>query len=642
MHPLPPLGLVLSALSLLVAATTAQAIGFGRPPAQVALGSPLNFALPLRVEPDESFDPSCVQAEAHFGEQRIGADRLRWRVEPGADANERVLRVISLVAVDEPVVTVQVTNTCGTRLTRRFTAFADPPNLAAEPPMADVATARAAPVPRAPLPRPAQPAVPRAAPRASDNAAPRTAPVAPPSRKVAARAARKGYTAPATPPLVAAAPVARLSLEAPDPELLAQAVAAAVAEQRASAAESAAATAQAASAAAARIKGLEDQVERLLADSRQQRDEVQKLQARASMREAATRWTAPLVIAVVALALLAAWLALRVRRVRREAEDKWYADAAAVLADAQPDPEDPAAGKPTGQAGGSPRGHAAAPLDLDLALEHDSEPSLRLFDDTPPSVAPTLQAAVAAEPATWSQTSPPPRPMSAEELIDLEQQAEFFIVLGQDEAAIDLLMAHLRDSGGISPLPYLKLLEIQRRRGEREAYERTRSRFNQRFNAYAPAWDSDLLQGRLLEDYPQVIARLQRAWGRPIDAMAELEALLFRKDDGELFDLSAYRELLLVYGIARDLADDAQPSRIDVDLLLPLEAALQRPDDVGTPFDRTEVLPRLSLIGEKTMVLTPGSVPERPTTHSALDLDISAADDGDAAPPASGHLRRSR
>ena len=33
-----------------------------------------------------------------------------------------------------------------------------------------------------------------------------------------------------------------------------------------------------------------------------------------------------------------------------------------------------------------------------------------------------------------------PRDVSVEELIDLEQQAEFFVVLGQDEAAIDLLM----------------------------------------------------------------------------------------------------------------------------------------------------------------------------------------------------------
>ena len=82
-------------------------------------------------------------------------------------------------------------------------------------------------------------------------------------------------------------------------------------------------------------------------------------------------------------------------------------------------------------------------------------------------------------------------------------------MLGQDDAAIDLLMGHIRSSGGTSPLPYLKLLEIYRRQGDRESYERTRERFNHRFNAYAPDWDSDLQHGRSLDEYPGVMQRLQ-------------------------------------------------------------------------------------------------------------------------------------
>ena len=37
--------------------------------------------------------------------------------------------------------------------------------------------------------------------------------------------------------------------------------------------------------------------------------------------------------------------------------------------------------------------------------------------------------------------------------------------------------------------------------------------------------------------------------------MAELEALLFRKSRGELFDLPAYHEVLFLYSLARDLLD---------------------------------------------------------------------------------------
>ena len=163
-----------------------------------------------------------------------------------------------------------------------------------------------------------------------------------------------------------------------------------------------------------------------------------------------------------------------------------------------------------------------------------------------------------------------PRDVSIEELIDLEQQAEFFVVLGQDGAAIELLVEHLRHTGGGSPLPYLKLLEVYRRRGDRDDYERTRQRFNHRFNAYAPDWDSDLLAGRMLESYTGVIPRLQQVWARPLDSMAELEALLFRKSRGELFDLPAYRDVLFLYALARDLLDREAADTGNVDLLLPL------------------------------------------------------------------------
>ena len=118
--------------------------------------------------------------------------------------------------------------------------------------------------------------------------------------------------------------------------------------------------------------------------------------------------------------------------------------------------------------------------------------------DAPATVAPMVP-----------ESAGPRRELSVEELIDLEQQADFFVVLGQDEAAIDLLMGHVRSSGGVSPLPYLKLLEIYRRRGEHDSYERVRERFNRRFSAYAPDWDVDLTHGRTLESYPGVVPRLR-------------------------------------------------------------------------------------------------------------------------------------
>jgi hypothetical protein len=212
-------------------------------------------------------------------------------------------------------------------------------------------------------------------------------------------------------------------------------------------------------------------------------------------------------------------------------------------------------------------------LGAGLAPVHQPTPSE--LPDHPPTQPPAWRddAVMHTQPLIGVPTprvAEPPRDVSAEELIDLEQQAEFFVVLGQDDAAVDLLVAHLRDSGGASPLPYLKLLEIYRRRGDRDAYERTRDRFNQRFNAHAPGWDDGASDGRSLEDYAPVMALLQRAWPQPLDAMAELESLLFRRDGGELFDLPAYRELLLLYAVARDLLDAESGSAQGVDVLLPL------------------------------------------------------------------------
>jgi hypothetical protein len=160
-------------------------------------------------------------------------------------------------------------------------------------------------------------------------------------------------------------------------------------------------------------------------------------------------------------------------------------------------------------------------------------------------------------------------------------------------------MAHLRSAGGQSPLPYTKLLEIYRRQGDRAAYERTRARFNRRFNAYAPDWDTGPAAGRVLEDYPETVEQVQGAWIAPIDAMAILEALLFRRDESsELFDLPAYRDVLLLYAIARDLwQHGAGAGGSQIDVLLPMDPSGVPPafeptmrgglggGEAGSPFD---------------------------------------------------------
>ncbi len=166
--------------------------------------------------------------------------------------------------------------------------------------------------------------------------------------------------------------------------------------------------------------------------------------------------------------------------------------------------------------------------------------------------------------------------LSIEEHIDVDQQAQFLVVLGQDEAAIDLLLDHLRGTGGTSPLPYLRLMQIYRSRGDEAAYERTRERFNLRFNALAPAWQDHGAEQRPLEDYPNAMAQVQRAWASPLDAMAVIESLLFRRgSEDERFDLPAYEELLFLYWLTRELQQRADNPPSQVDVLLPLDEQVE-------------------------------------------------------------------
>ena len=339
----------------------------------------------------------------------------------------------------------------------------------------------------------------------------------------------------------------------------------------ASAAQAVSAAASAASAAAQRVASLEEQLRALREESQKTQQALATLQS--SLNEAqASRYSNPL---VYGLAWLSALLTLAVAALwwrqsqSRQSSQWWLAPSAGAAAQAQAAKPVPTRGPATDAAAARQETQPAVMDERNVVRTIDEESSAfrTAVNDAMPTLSPTL-----------SEAATPRRELSVEELIDLEQQADFFVVLGQDDAAIDLLMGHVRSSGGVSPLPYLKLLEIYRRRGEHDSYERVRERFNRRFSAYAPDWDSDLQHGRTLDDYPQVLRQLQRLWDEPQRVTQMLDATLMRQDaEGETYDLPAYRELLFLYSIARDLAEHPSNARA-VDLLLPMDGeAAEKP-----------------------------------------------------------------
>ena len=612
--------------ALCVAAPSAHALGFGRVSNATQLGQPLNFAAAVRLDTDEVLARECVSAEVISGDNKLQPAQVRVTLEGAADSLERSVRVTTSTLIDEPVVTVSVTLGCAAKVTRRFVAFIDPPLINAaqtapaetllpqrnDSPVAAIVTMVEGEQPSRPVAAPASAsAPPRSRVRARSTVVARGDAIRPAEAVVPKRPA----VTLRQPQVVRPAP--------PGPRLQLEAATQFAARAASAAAASAPSAVQGPIAAAsrpdevaeqivrerARIQALEEGLAKLRSDSVVTQKSLIALQSRLKEAES-ERYANPL---VYALAWLSALLALAVagmwwRQSRARGSAQWWTAPAAVSEPA------PAAPPPPPAVVAEPVASAPQPFFGVTPNLGDAFAVSTMVDENAGHgavVEPTRPAPFGAV-APITMAPELPRELSVEELIDLEQQAEFFIVLGQDDAAIELLMSHVRSDGGISPLPYLKLLEIYRRRGDSEAYQRIRERFNRRFNAYAPDWDSDPQQGRELVDYPDTVARLQGLWASPVRVMETLDASVFRRNKtDETFDLPAYRELLFLYSIARDLAEHvaAQPGS-DVDLLLPMG------DGNEAPISRLVAVTATDGFQHSEMMTMP------------LDLDVSFAPAG--------------
>jgi hypothetical protein len=147
------------------------------------------------------------------------------------------------------------------------------------------------------------------------------------------------------------------------------------------------------------------------------------------------------------------------------------------------------------------------------------------------------------------------RMVKAEELVDIQQQADFFLSLGQTEQAIEVLESHIQTSAETSALVWLDLLAIYRSLKRRNDYELLRGDFQRVFNADVPAYDATPTVSGGLEDYPRALSRIEALWPSP-KVMDVIEESIFRKpgmEGAEPFDLEAYRELVLLYNLGREV-----------------------------------------------------------------------------------------
>lgn len=146
------------------------------------------------------------------------------------------------------------------------------------------------------------------------------------------------------------------------------------------------------------------------------------------------------------------------------------------------------------------------------------------------------------------------RAIKAEELFDVQQQADFFVSLGQHEQAIQVLRNHIAENLQTSALVFLDLFNLYHQLKRQADYEALREDFKQRFNAEVPAFDLYTDAGPGLEAYDAALARIEAIWPSP-RVLEIIEESIFRGPDAseKPFGLEAYRELLLLFAIAKEI-----------------------------------------------------------------------------------------
>ena len=177
------------------------------------------------------------------------------------------------------------------------------------------------------------------------------------------------------------------------------------------------------------------------------------------------------------------------------------------------------------------------------------------------------------------------RAIDSAELLDVRQQADFFLALGEHQKAIDVLATRVAQVGESSPLVCLDLLKIYHKLGRESEFEFMRQEFNNWFTGRVPVIDDFGKEGRSLEKYPKVIDRIVALWPDP-RVLEYIENCIYHHSTDVYepdFDLLAYRELLLLHCIAKGivrLSDDASESHAASLVRIAARAPSGAPPDV--------------------------------------------------------------
>ena len=225
--------------------------------------------------------------------------------------------------------------------------------------------------------------------------------------------------------------------------------------------------------------------------------------------------------------------------------------------------------RPANPSGQAPR--QTVPAKLASAKPASGKPAPRGGPATTPAALASLPAAAPDSKAFPPSMGAALRAINTEELLDIRQQADFFLSLGQYDRAIQILEARIHERAESSPLVYLDLLKLLHALDRVDEYQRFERDFNQRFRGRAVSFSEFGAEGQGLDVNDGFMARLSQVW--PSERALELmEDNIFRNEeqgDGPSYDLAAFRELLMLHGIARELvSDDRRYDGLTLDIAL--------------------------------------------------------------------------
>lgn len=586
---LPPFPRLALGALILLAATSGQALTLGRTQGVALIGRPLDMGVQIGLDPGSDAAALCIDAEVFYADNRLDSGRVTTKVESSSGANATV-RVRATTPVDEPVVTVYMRVGCGQKVTRRYVLLAEQPGElpqqspvplpAAEVPTVSAAAAAAATGRSgnaAPAAAPASPDAPAVTGQGPSSSAARAARAqareeARAARAAARTAARAEAAANAPAPAARPAPArsgARLKLEPLDltserePSLRASSSMAAASEATPQRRAEAMALWQALNAQPEDILRNMQRMQALEGDVKNLRDGIQKNNAglvalRAELEKAQGQRTMNYVVyGLLALLLLAAALAaffaLRRRRPAGNSEGDWWRGGSAVGESdfgmrSQPAPKEPVQGPPS------------KAVDLDLSFTESVIDHLRDSPLTASGWPVSKSAGARADSMDFAASQVESlRSVKAEELHDIQQQADFFVSLGEHDQAIEVLRSHINSHPETSVVAWLDLLEIYHKLQRREDYESTREEFHSVFNAQVPSFDAYREQTEGLQAYHAALSRIVALWPSP-KVLDIIEESIFRKpgqEGSEAFGLEAYRELLMLYHIGKDVIEES-------------------------------------------------------------------------------------